>query len=413
MNQNARNTRFDPNRLNIGAYYLNPYARTEQHIRDVADCGVDFILNFDYDRAALDLFAKYGIGAVVWKQVPYWLGGSENDGKMAEVNPLGQYEEDAKAFVDHPAVWAIDIGDEPSALDFAHYGKVFDLVSRLFPNQMPFLNLYPNYAKVSSNSDSTAKGQLGEPSYEAYIQRYCELVPSDYISYDFYLYEHKVSKHYENLRIVADAARNTGRSMWIVLQVNSTSTEIWMSENNLRFQAYSAMAFGAQTIMWACYTAGWWVNQVLDDEGNKTQQYEKLKKINREIHTIGEAYMRYRRVSTHFVGLVGHEDMDGVQQQATDRLNTGVFFDVHADNGAPLVVGQMVAKNGDGSHALMICAADDPHDKTPQTYSIVFRTEGRAVTAIGGNGRLPVTVRADGTFAVEVCSNAGVLLIAR
>lgn len=186
-----------------------------------------------------------------------------------------------------------------------------------------------------------------------------------------------------------------------------------MSENNLRFQAYSAMAFGAETIMWACYTAGWWVNQVLDDEGNKTQQYDKLKKINKELHTIGEAYMQYRRVSTHFVGLRGHSDMDGVQQQAIDSLNTGVFFDVHADNGAPLVIGQMVAKNHDGSHALMICAADDPHDLAPQTYQIVFRIDGRAVTAIGGNGRLPVTRCPDGSCAVEVRSNAGVLLIAR
>ena len=31
------------------------------------------------------------------------------------------------------------------------------------------------------------------------------------------------------------------------------------------------MAFGAENIIWACYTAGWWqANQVLDSQGNKT-----------------------------------------------------------------------------------------------------------------------------------------------
>ncbi|MBQ7915173.1 MAG: hypothetical protein IJ315_00110, partial [Firmicutes bacterium] len=71
--------------------------------------------------------------------------------------------------------------------------------------------------------------------------------------------------------------------MWIVLQVNSKHKEEWISENNLRFQAYTAMAFGAENIIWACYTAGWWHNQVLDEKGEKTQQYEKLKKVNGEI----------------------------------------------------------------------------------------------------------------------------------
>ena len=38
------NTKMDRSRLNIGAYILQDYARTEQHIMDVADCGIDFIV---------------------------------------------------------------------------------------------------------------------------------------------------------------------------------------------------------------------------------------------------------------------------------------------------------------------------------------------------------------------------------
>ena len=414
------NKRMDRNRLNIGVYHLKPYARTEAHIKDLADCGIDFVICMDSkDRAALDLFHKYGVGAIVSDVVPLWWGGNGvGSGKMHTINTLDKYEAAAASFVDHPAIWGIDIGDEPSALDFPHYGKVFDCVDRLFPNQFPYLNLYPNYASVSHNTAEETQCQLGTATYEEHIQRYCENVPADYLSYDFYCFDHNlrvmgVTKHYENLRVVADACLRTGRSMWIVLMVNSHDPDIWMTENNLRFQAYSSMAFGAENITWACYTAGWWSNQVLDGEGNKTQQYDKLKKINAEIRTLADEYMKYRRVSTHFVGFEGHPDMTAVKQEAIESLSTGVFFDVKADNGSPLVVGEMVNRNGDGSVALMVCAADDPRETDPKEYNVIFRAPNRCIRALGGNGYKTVTDLGNGVYAVAVKSNEGVLITAR
>lgn len=408
------NKRMDRNRLNIGVYHLKPYARTETHIKDLADCGIDFVVCMDNDRPALDLFHKYGVGAIVSGIAPKWWGGfGDNAGKLAETNPMEKYEAAAKAYSDHPAIWGIDVGDEPSALDFPYYGRVMDYVNRAFPNQFPYLNLYPNYASVSQNNAQETVNQLGTATYDEHIQKYCENVPADYICYDFYLYSINVTKHYENLRVVADACRNTGRSMWIVLQVNSNKPAEWMSENNLRFQAYTSMAFGAENIIWACYTAGWWHNQVLDGEGNKTQQYDKLKKINAEIRTLADEYMKYRRVSTHFVGFEGHPDMAAVQQKAVPSLSTGVFFDVKADNGAPLVVGEMVNRNADGSVALMVCAADDPHETDPKEYQITFRAPDRCVRALGGDGYKTVTDLGGGVYAVAVKSNEGVLIMAR
>ncbi len=408
------NKRMNRSRLNIGAYYLQPYARTEDHVREMAECGIDFIVCMSYDRPALDLFHKYGVGAIVNGIVPGWWGGDGNNaGTLAKTNTMDQYETAAAGFVDHPAIWGIDVGDEPSALDFPYYGKVIDYVNRVFPNQFAYLNLYPNYASVSQNNAEETVNQLGTPTYAEHIQRYCECVPSDYLCYDFYLYSINVTQHYENLRIVADACRNTGRSMWIILQVNSVNPDVWMSENNLRFQAFTSMAFGAENITWGCYTAGWWHNQVLDKEGNKTQQYDKLKKVNAEIRTIAEEYMKYRRVSTHFVGFEGHEDMEAVDQAAIGSLSTGIFFDMKADNGAPLVVGEMVNRAGDGSVALMVCAADDPYEKEPKAYNVTFRAPDRCVRALGGDGYRVVTDLGDGLYSVAIKSNEGVLITAR
>ena len=64
------NKRMNRNRLNIGVYHLKPYARTEAHIKDLKECGIDFVLCMDCDCATLDLFHKYGVGAIVHDVVP-------------------------------------------------------------------------------------------------------------------------------------------------------------------------------------------------------------------------------------------------------------------------------------------------------------------------------------------------------
>jgi len=401
------NKRMDRNRLNIGAYILNSNARTPEHIKDVADGGIDFIVCMENDRAALDLFEKYGIGAVLTGIVPGWWGGNgENAGRLEETNSMESYVQAAQSFSDHPAVWGIDIGDEPSSPDMPYYGKVLAAVDKLFPNQFAYLNIYPNYASLAVNSDAQSINQLGTATYGEYIEKYCENVPSDYICYDFYLYSCNVAGHYENLCTVADACRKTGRSMWMVLQVNSHIPEKWITENQLRFQAYTAMAFGAENIIWACYTAGWWHNQVLDENGDKTEQYDKMKNVKGELHTLGEQYMRYRSVATHFVG-----DFKDDTKTTCEAVDAGAFQKVKAN--APIVVGQMVERSGDGE-ALMICAADDPYDVENKSSTVTFNVDGaRKITAFSGKGERKVQHLRDGTYAVAIASNEGVLIQAQ
>ena len=407
----AQASRMDRSRLNIGAYILQPYALTEQHVRDIHDCGIDFMTSISNDKRLLDLFEKYHIGAIVNGVVPGWWGGDgDNAGQLSTKNPPASYERAATRFKDHPAVWGIDIGDEPSALDFPYYGQVFTRVDSLFPNQFPYLNLYPNYASVSQNTSEQTVNQLGTPTYQQHITEYVRHVPSDYICYDFYLYTAGVPKAYENLRIVADACLGAGRSMWIVLQVNSRDEDKWISENELRFQAYTAMAFGAENIIWACYTAGWWNNNVLDKRGNKTEQYDKLRRVNAEIHRLGDDYMKYRRVRTDFVAFHDTRWLNGVRQTSVPELSNGIFTALHATDDAPLVVGTLMPRNGDGSRAVFVCAADDPYDEHPVAHTLTFRADGRRVTAHGTQGELPIATDAEGNYTLTLPSNQAALI---
>ena len=222
--------RLDRSKFFLGTYILQPYARTEAHIKDLADAGIDVVMCMQSDYKALDLFAKYGVGAIVNDVLPGWWGGDgDRAGTMHKINTWDKYEAGAAKFVDHPAIVGIDTGDEPSALDFPYYGRVMDFTEKHFPGQFAYLNLYPNYASVSQNNATETVNQLGTPTYAEHIAEYCKHVGTDYICYDFYMYSASVAGAYENLRIVADAARDTGRSMWIVLQVNSNKPDIWIT----------------------------------------------------------------------------------------------------------------------------------------------------------------------------------------
>lgn len=401
-------SRMDRSRLNIGAYILQPYARSEAHIKDLADCGIDFVICIDNDRAALDLLDKYGVGAIVTGVVPGWWGGDGNNaGTLKDRHPLSEYEAAAAAFEDHPAIWGIDIGDEPSALDFPYYGKIMERVEELFPNQFAFLNLYPNYASVAQNTEEQVLSQLGTATYEEHIEQYCKHIPADYLSYDFYYKVAGIEKDYANLKVVSDACHKNNLDMWVTVQVNSLDPEVWISENELRFQAFSALAFGASNISWACYTAGWWSNQVVDGEGNKTEQYDKLKKVNAEVHTLAGRYMKYRNTETACVGFEGADMLDGSGLESQPELEFGRLTGLSA--GCPLVVGKMTARSGRGK-ALFICVADDPYNENPQEHTLRFSAKGRQVKALGGDGPIEVSRTADGCYEIPVVSNQALLL---
>ena len=405
-------TRMNRSKLNIGAYYLRPYACTEEHIKEVRECGIDFIVDVPYDKKMLDLFAKYDLGAIIEGYIPRWINGDGTQaGKMREIHPLRVYQEAAKEYIDHPAIWSMDICDEPSAKEFPYLHEVIEVVGEGFPNQFVYLNIYPSYAQVAANSLDTTISQLGTRTYAEHIEEYCKNIQLDYLCYDFYMYTAGQIKAYENLEIVAEACLKTGREMWIVLQVNSFKPEVWISENQLRMQAYSAMAFGVKQIIWACYTAGWWHNQVLDKTGNKTQQYEKLKTVNHEIKCIDDEYSKYRYRSTQFIGFKETDkDVSKIKNKPIAHFSNDFFTDVYTNDGK-FIVGEMVEEHNDG-YALFVCAADDYKDENPKTTSLYIKASGKPLVALNGKGEMPLK-QENGYYVLTMQSCQGALVYSK
>lgn len=406
------NTRFDRSRLNIGAYVLQPYARDEKHIKEIKECGIDMIIDMGYDIKTLEIFSKYGIGAIVRGATPGWWGGNGVSGKCAEINPLEIYDECAKKYVDHPAIWGISIGDEPSALDIPHFGRILHKVENIFPCRFAYLNLYPNYATVAQNTLDETKSQLGTKTYEEYVRVYCESVPADYISYDYYVYATKnLAGCLDNFRIVTDAARKYGKRFMYIAQVNSQNPAEIVTVNQLRFQAFSAMSFGAEDISWGCYTGGWWHHNVLDEKGEKTEQYDKLKTVNAEIRRLSDTYMKYKTTSTHLV-CFPEEIAEKSHFENLDFFSDGYFTGLRAEDGRALLVGEMSCREEKNSKALFITVCDDYMDTNPTKTRLIFESIMK-VRAYGKDGEVEVVFdETSGKYFARVCSNDGIMLVA-
>ncbi len=398
------NERMDPTKLHIAMCYFPEKFWDEEHLKMAVDCGLDmFIYLIGAPKSFLDLMQKYGVGAIEHGTVPGWWG-DPWQGKFAETNPISIYEKAAARFEDHPAIWSINACDEPSALDLPHYGVVLDFIDRNFPHQFPFINLYPSYASVAENTEQQAKSQLGTRSYEEYLRRYTECVGLDYICFDDYMYAHednpRPGQFFDNLRLVADACRRTGRRMWTILQcgsINDLPADI--TENKLRFQVNAAMAFGTEMI-------GWWEgSQIIGADGEPNVQFARLKTVHHEALAVADDYMRYRRVNTYLVGFPDGDPIPaGCHMESLAALDTGVFFDVRSENGRALLIGQMTERNGSGKQALWIMNASDFTGTDEEPARVTMNVRHRTVRVRGAEGLL--TDEDKVSFELPVCRAA-------
>ena len=420
--------RIDRSKLLVGAYCFRKAAYDEAHVKEAKECGIDFVIGVPAgNRKMLDLLSQYEMGVIAIGVLPGWWGGNGSKaGQMRASQPRNLYEEKFTKYIeklDHPAIWMLDLCDEPSARDFPYLGEICALSAARLPHVLPYLNLYPNYASVAKNTGAETRNQLGTATYREHIDVYCRTVPLDYISYDFYPYSTKPAfrsklypKMYDNFNIVADACRRTGRSFWYVPQVNSHDDGPVVeptTRNRLRFQAYTAMAFGAEVITWACWMPGWWTNNVLTATGERTPQYDRLKDVNAEIHRFGPLYMRYRNTATHYVGFAATNGIETLGVPLLHTFDNGRLLGLHTREDTPLVVGEMVPrKASETSRALFVVASGDPYDTAPARRTAVFRLqEGLAVEAFGTNGPLELTRESDGSFSFPIGENAAVMLI--
>ena len=190
--------------------------------------------------------------------------------------------------------------------------------------------------------------------------------------------------------------------------MNSNQPDVILSSDKIKLQVYLALVFGAKSINYACWTAGWWHNHVIDANGNPTEQYEKVKEINAAINTLSPVYMQYKQISDCIIG-----DTDGkADEHYTGRMDTALhqdsFCNLETANGSSIAVGYFEKDDG---CALMLANITDPDFGSDASTWFKFRvSKSNAVVTAYVKG-IPTVLEADnGVYTVQMNHSDGVFI---
>ena len=362
----------DRSQIIIGTYCVNSQAWTDEHFQALKDCNIDLIVGGAYDTTFLDLCEKYGIGSIV-NYLPHWFVSTEaHRGAIAQYIPSGSFQSYADNFLDHPAIVGFAICDEPHSLDYPHLEVLRQEAQELFPDKLIYINLLPasNIVHAYGVLDETQPGYDPTYNYYKYISDYEKTVQTDYISYDLYMVSGIDTSwtggvyYLGGVATLGEIASNSGKDYWFIPQVSSSINDIWVTTEQLRYQVYNAMAFGVKAINWACWTAGWWHadNQVVDSQGNFTEQYDKLQTVNHEIKTLSPIYMRYTNKDTYLVTEfpyhIDYYKESLLPGNIENTFEQNIITDIKATEPSTIAVGYFEKNLGEGT-AFMFSNATD------------------------------------------------------
>jgi hypothetical protein len=215
-----------------------------------------------------------------------------------------------KRFKDHPALGAYYVRDEPSAGDFVTVAAQVKRIQTVDSRHPCYVNLFPNYATTGT------AGQLGTATYQEYVDRFVREVPVTIISFDHYPVVAGFSadgqptlrpEWYENLEIVAAAARKARKPMWAFALSCPHGPYPPPTAAHLRVQVYSDLAYGAQAIQYFTY----WTPEPREFDfhdgpitanGKRTATYALVKQMNREIQALRGVFQGARVLSLGHTG---------------------------------------------------------------------------------------------------------------
>ena len=167
-----------------------------------------------------------------------------------------------------------------------------------------FKKTYPNASYIVNLSDITWPSGRGYISYNELLNHYSTAVMSQfdvpYISVDCYpFWGSKDTRIIENYYKIASVAKEHNAKTTFILQ-SSTGNEFkdTLSEGDMRWQAYLAIAFGADNLQYYCYSfpksySGKYNYCILNEDDTPSVLYDYVKEINAEIQNFASVALAY------------------------------------------------------------------------------------------------------------------------
>ncbi len=406
------------NVMRIGAWVAPPPANwagkgnanfiTQESYDTVAESGINVIYSLyeNGNRSAAALAAQYAERAGI-----KYLARDPNvsvDPEAMELEP-GEMHASTSSYDGEKGLAGWLIQDEPSAASFPMLGRLKRYFEREYPGKEFYINLFPTYANTS---------QLGTSNYEDYIDSYISTVNPDFLSYDHYTMMVDGYGNYKmtedvlwNLELVAYKCKEAGIPMYTFVQAMSYDGNTRVpNEAEIRHQVLTQMAYGSRSIQYFCYWTPLEFTQgspsMITVDGQKTDIYYHVQKVNRELMNIDEAYLDFTWEDTMTV--VGSEVRDVVKQfDMIEHPVTSLDGIASINATQNTLVGHF--KNKDGVDAYLFTNFSDPKKEAIDDVEIslpgasdalIYQQEGKEVKQLS-KGKLTLKLNpGDGAFII-------------
>jgi hypothetical protein len=246
----------------IVTYWAGPGPITDKDAKQMAEGGFNvaivytlgktsYISLVDFIKSQLSTLHKYGIRALFYLPSGGGLRGKDKlfldvPKKLEEMNNL------IEGIKDHPALYGYIVIDEPHLKDFKRVARVKEYLSKRDPGHLAWVNLLPNYA--SAKQLETEGNRVD--AYNKYVKEYLGVVKPQLLSFDHYNFatNGQNDAYFLNLAQIRESALKENIPFMAILQASTWSKNYAIpTGEQLRWLAYTSLAYGSQGIMWYVY----------------------------------------------------------------------------------------------------------------------------------------------------------------
>lgn len=370
----------DTPHLKIAAWVIGgPEITEEEYFAEIKACGFNQVI---LPKVSDDeLFHKHCKWLAKYELKALWSDSAahvpDNEGGEP-VNGADYIKLDPNGYVCCDITWGHMLRDEPNAALFPTLAEAYDAYEAMTEDKIPYINLFPSYANEQ---------QLGTPTYEEHLQKFFDTVdPQLYTSVDIYpmnIASSINSDYFYNLDVFATECRTRGIPFAVYIQsVSFHANKRTPNEEEMRWQAYCALSFGAQNIEYFTYctpysTTETFKDGLVDANGEKTERWVEAQSVNAALSFMSDAYMQYDNLGAFTVNEDPGQKFMHFSNQYEDF---DAIADVRVSNDKPVLIGAFASDTAEHSRAFTCVNLIDPGLVTEPIEVTVALTEASTAT---------------------------------
>lgn len=325
------------------------------YLKRMRECG--FTIAGFLPAAALDNCHTAGLKAIVSEP-----GTTNYDWRnVADADAQKRAAETVAQVRDHPAVFGYYLRDEPPAGMFPGLAKVAAVVKELHPGAWPYINLFPTYA---------VPAQLEVPDYQTYLDTFVETCKPTILSYDHYAFMEDGSfseAYFTNLEIMRKTAIKHDLPFWNIIQGLGALHFRVPTHDDLRFQVFTSLAYGARGIAWFQYrvaNVGNFRGSAVDQFGTETPTWPRLRNVNLQIEKLGPTLLKLKSDRVYHCGETVPPGCSGPDANSLVKAIAG-----------PMLVGEFTHEDGTRYVMIVNKSLTGSHYCAPQFREPVSKVE--------------------------------------